>query len=257
MENIENEKRNYIKEYYSKQEHNLKELVENLDLSNEEEIKSIKREILKLQKQIELKKIVLSKTMETSYNKQYTPTSKKILLCYTDRNNNSHYYDLLSGSEEEDTTDSIIYSVDTKIGKISVLVGYDYELASLITKEYSYKISKDNDSLTTKFLKENIISFMEDKFVSYNVETETINEHTKDNYNYSTWDYIRPLERVNDYEFINTFYNVDYKGNLNLRKLREYNLKNKSFEIILKTCPSEIIDNLLSIASDFYKYEII
>lgn len=246
MENIENEKRNYIKEYYSKQEHNLKELVENLDLSNEEEIKSIKREILKLQKQIELKKIVLSKTMETSYNKQYTPTSKKILLCYTDRNNNSHYYDLLSGSEEEDTTDSIIYSVDTKIGKISVLVGYDYELASLITKEYSYKISKDNDSLTTKFLKENIISFMEDKFVSYNVETETINEHTKDNYNYSTWDYIRPLERVNDYEFINTFYNVDYKGNLNLRKLREYNLKNKSFEIILKTCPSEIIDNLLA-----------
>ena len=174
---MENNEKNYIKEYYSKQEHNLKELVENIDLSNEEEIKSIKREILKLQKQMELKKIVLTKTMETSYNKQYIPTSKKILLHYRGtRTNNDYYYDIVSGNEEDNTENSIVYNIDTKVGKISVLVGYDYELASLITKEYSYRISKNNDSLTTKFLKENIISFMEDKVVSYNVETETINE---------------------------------------------------------------------------------
>ena len=245
---MENNEKNYIKEYYSKQEHNLKELVENIDLSNEEEIKEIKREILKLQKQMEIKKIILSKTMETSYNKQYIPISKKILLCYRSRNNNNYYYDLLSGNEEEDTENSIIYNIDTKIGNITVLVGYDYELASLITKEYSYRISKDNDSLTTKFLKENIISFMENKVVSYNVESGTINEINetdRNNYNYSIYSYTNPLERVTDYEFINTFYNVDYKGALTLRKLRECNLKNKSFEIILKTCPSEIIDNLL------------
>lgn len=243
---MENNERNYIKEYYSKQEHNLKELVENIDLSNEEEIKSIKREIIKLQKQMELKKIVLSKTMETSYNKQYIPTSKKILLHYRGmRNNNDYYYDIVSGNEEDNTENSVVYNIDTKVGKVVVLVGYDYELASLITKEYSYRISKDNDSITTKFLKENIISFMEDKVVSYNVETDTINEIGDNDYNYGIYTYTNPLEKVSDYEFINTFYNVDYKGNLSLRKLRECNLKNKSFEIILKTCPSEIIDKLL------------
>ena len=237
---MENNERNYIKEYYSKQEHNLKELVENIDLSNEEEIKSIKREIIKLQKQMELKKILLSKTIETSYNKQYIPISKKILLRYRAKNNIDYYYDLISGNEEDDTTDSIIYNIDTKSGKITVLVGYDYELASLITKEYSYRISKDNDSITTKFLKENVISFMEDKVITYNVDNELISEETQ-----YIWSYTSPLDYVTDYEFINTFYGVDYKGSLTLRKLRECNLKNKSFEIILKTCPSEIMDDLL------------
>ena len=241
---MENNERNYIKEYYSKQEHNLKELVENIDLTNEEEIKSIKKEISKLQNQMDLKKTILSKIIEKSYNKQYTPINKKILISYkSNRNNNTYYYDLMNGCEEDNTDNSIIYEVYNKTGNVRVLVGYDYDLASLITKEYSYKISKDNDNISTKFLKENIISFMENKVVSYSYLTDTIIEE-ENIYKYSS--YLDPLNNVNDYDFINTFYGVDYKGKLSIKELRQDNLQNKSFEIILKTCPSEIVDNLLN-----------
>lgn len=236
------EEKNYLKEYYSNKEHNLRSLVENIDLTNEEEINSIKREINKLQKQIDLKRVVLSKVIENSYSRQYIPISKKNILKYRNsRNYTDYYYDLLSGVEEDfDSDNSIVYDLDNKIGKVVCVVGYDYELASIITKEYSYRISKDNTSITTKFLKENVISFMEDKIVSYNASDNSVEEH-----NESIWGYLRVLSDIKDNEFINTFYGVDYKGELNLKRLRECNLKNKSFEIIMKTCPTEIIDYML------------
>lgn len=236
------EEKNYLKEYYSNKEHNLRSLVENIDLTNEEEINSIKKEINKLQKQIDLKRVDLSKIIDNSHSKQYVSIGKKNILKYRNsRNYNDYYYDLLSGVEEDyDSENSIVYELDNKIGTFVCIVGYDYDLASIITKEYSYRISKDNTSITTKFLRENVISFMENKIVSYNASNNEISEITE-----YLWNYLKVLDNINSNEFINTFYGVDYKGNLSLRKLRECNLKNKSFEIILKTCPTEIIDNLL------------
>ena len=78
------ETKNYIKNYYSQQEHNFKSLVENIDLTDEEMMSDIKREISKLQKQIELKRVSLQTLVDKSYSKQYIPTSKKILLKYGD-----------------------------------------------------------------------------------------------------------------------------------------------------------------------------
>ena len=239
---MENETKNYVKNYYSQKEHNLRVLVENIDLDNETEINNIKREITKLQRQVELQKIMLSKVVELSYNKQYIPLSKKVVLKYNGaRNYTTYYYDLESGvSTDYDTENDILYNIDTKVGNIKVVVGFDYDLASIIVKEYSYRISKDNDMITTKFLKEIVISFMEDKKVEYNNNTNEISE------NEIEWSDLSVLDKKGLNEFINTFYGVDYKGELTLKKLRESNLHNKSFEIILKTCPTEIIDKLLA-----------
>ena len=56
---MEEEKKNYIKEYYSQKEHNLRALVENLNIESEEEIRVIKQEINKLQNKIDLQKTLL------------------------------------------------------------------------------------------------------------------------------------------------------------------------------------------------------
>ena len=236
------EKRNYIKEYYSNKEHNLKALVENIDLTNEESIRVIKNEINKLQAQIDSKVVLLQDTIDKMTNKQYVSTEKKIVLHYrSNRQYNSYYYDLASGLETDyDEETCIKYNLDNKVGEFEVVVGYDFDLASIITKRYSYRISKDNDRIITKFLKENVISFMEDKVVSYNAITNGIDEYTD-----NLWRYIDKLNNVGGKEFVDTFYGVDYKGEYDLEDLREYNLKNKSFEIILKTAPSEIVDDLL------------
>ena len=236
------EKRNYIRDYYANKEHNLRGLVENINVEGEEDIKKIKAEINKLARQIEEKKVALQNKVENLYTKQYTATEKKVILHYRNsRSYTDYYYDLTTGYEDDDysSEDSITYRVDNKRGEIVVVVGYDFDLASIITKKYSYSVSKDNDRVITKFLEETVIPFMETVGVRYNALTNEINDID------INWSDTRPLEEVKDNDFINTFYGVDYKGKLSLYDLRNWNLKNKSFEIIMKTAPNEIIDNLL------------
>lgn len=236
------EKRNYIRDYYAQKEHNLRGLVENINVDGEEDIRKIKAEINKLTRQIEEKKVSLQSKVEDLCTKQYTAIEKKIILHYRNsRNYTDYYYDLITGYEDEDysSEDSITYRVENKRGEVVVVVGYDFELASIITKKYSYSVSKENDRVITKFLEETIIPFMESEGVVYNALT---NEITDININ---WQQTRPLEKVESNEFINTFYGIDYKGNIPLDDLRSYNLENKSFEIIMKTAPSEIVDDLL------------
>lgn len=63
----------------------------------------------------------------------------------------------------------------------------------------------------------------------------------------NSWSSTEPLARIKDNVFINKLYGVDYQGKYNLKELREKNLSNKSFEIILKTSPKEIMDDLLKL----------
>lgn len=239
------EKRNYIKEYYSKKDHDLKELVKNIDLSKEDEIKKIKAEINKLAKQVEEKKTELQNKVDTMYSKTYIPINKKIILRYDNyrgRNNATYTYDLGTGYIEDDydNENSMIYRLDYKTGDISIVVGYDYELASIIVKNYHYNISNDYTKINTKFMEQIVIPFLEEDGVKYDATTNEIS--TIQPY----WRTLEPLEKITDKEFINTLYGVDYKGSYSLKTLRERNHKNKSFEIILKTAPQEIVDYLLN-----------
>ena len=243
------EKRNYIKEYYSKKDHDLKELVKSIDLSKEDEIKKIKAEINKLAKQVEEKKTELQNKVDKMYSKTYIPVSKKIILRYDNyrgRNNNSYTYDLATGYIEDDynNENSIVYNLDYKTGDINVVVGYDYELASIITKTYHYNISNDYTKINTKFLQQDVISFMDNKGARYDATTNEITDIEP------YWRTLEPLDKITDYEFINTLYGVEYKGSLSLKRLMERNHKNKSFEIILKTAPQEIMDYLLGLDVD-------
>ena len=230
---------NYIKEYYKSAEHDLSSLL-NADTSSEEVIAKIRREIVKMQKEVELKSAELHSELEKAYSKSFEPIPNKIIIRYDGRMTEK-FYDIATGLEVDEVgADDIIYTICNKSDTINVVVGYSYELASIITKEYKYNISKDNTRINTKLMAERVISFMEQKQVSLYLEEEKIVEE-------NNWSNIEPLSIIEDNLFINTLYGVDYKGKYNLKELRERNLCNKSFEIILKTSPKEIMDDLLKL----------
>lgn len=233
---------NYIKEYYKNTEHDLSCLL-NANTDNEEVVFKIKKEISRMQKEIELKSLELHKELEEMYSKNFEPLSNKIIIRYDGRTT-ERFYDIATGLEVEDITkDDIVYTVYNKRDNINIVVGYSYELASIITKEYQYNISRDNNKISIKLLAERVISFMEDEQICLYLDNESIVKE-------KNWGCLEPLSKIKDNVFINKLYGVNYKGKFNLKDLRMKNLLNKSFEIILKTSPEEIIDDLLSLNLD-------
>ena len=231
---------NYLRDYYKKETHDLTSLI-NANSKNEEKIQVIKKEIAKLQKSIELKSEELHKEVEKVYTSNFTPLSKRVVVRYDGRNS-ENLFDIATGVEIDNIEeDDIVYTIYNKSDIISVVVGYSYELASIITKKYKYNISRDNTRFNTKLLEERVISFMDNKQARFVAETEQVIEEN------TSWSDLEPLEKIQDGEFVNTLYSTNYEGRYDLRELRDINLRNKSFEIILKTSPKEIMDDLLKL----------
>lgn len=236
------EKRNYLKEFFDKKDNiNYEEILRKTNNANENEINAIKKEIAKLQNTLNEKTNELHLELDKSYQGSYTPTNKRIVLRYNGRSG-SFDFDLQSGAriinnEENDT----IYTIDTKVGEVKVVVGYSYENALIFIKDYKYSINNDNTFIKTTPQNTYIISFMNNDKYKFNLKDNYISKC--DNYDYSLRSV---LDNVKDNEFVNEFYNTDYKGKLSLYDLRNNNLKNKSFEIIIKQAPTEIIDQLLN-----------
>lgn len=238
------EKRNYLKEFYDKKDNiNYEEILRKTNNANENEINAIKKEIAKIQNILNEKTNELHLELDKSYQGSYTPTNKRIVLRYNGRSGRFDF-DLQSGArvitdEENDT----IYSIDTKVGDVKVVVGYSYENALIFIKEYKYSMNNDNTFIKTIPQNTYTISFMNnDKMYRFNLRSNVISVY--DNYSYAL---TSVLSSVKNNEFVNEFYNTDYKGKLSLYDLRSRNLKNKSFEIIIKQAPSEIVDHLLNL----------
>ena len=236
------EKRNYLKEFFDKKDNiNYEEILRKTNNANENEINAIKKEIAKLQNTLNEKTNELHLELDKSYQGSYTPTNKRIVLRYNGRSG-VFDFDLQSGArvmnnEENDT----IYTIDTKVGEVKVVVGYSYENALIFIKDYKYSINNDNTFIKITPQNTYTISFMNNDIYKFNLKDNYISKY--DSYTYS----IRSiLDNVKDNEFVNEFYNTNYKGKLSLYDLRNNNLNNKSFEIIIKQAPTEIIDQLLN-----------
>ena len=188
---------NYLRDYYKKETHDLTSLI-NANSKNEEKIQVIKKEIAKLQKSIELKSEELHKEVEKVYTSNFTPLSKRVVVRYDGRNS-ENLFDIATGVEIDNIEeDDIVYTIYNKSDIISVVVGYSYELASIITKKYKYNISRDNTRFNTKLLEERVISFMDNKQARFVAETEQVIEEN------TSWSDLEPLERIKDGEFVNT-----------------------------------------------------
>lgn len=236
---------NYIKEYYKSAEHDLTSLIGSSSTNNDDKIKEIKKQINKLQKDLELKIDELHKEVENVYTNNFVPLSSKVVIKYDGRINDV-YFDLATGlALDELQGDEVVYTTHNESDTICVVVGYSFQLASIVVKKYKYNIKKDNTRINLRLLEENVISFFEDKQAVFVVETgETT---TKDRVDWST---THSLQKVDSKEFINTLFGVNYEGSLDLEELRRRYAVNKSFEIILKTSPKEIVDDLLELEVD-------
>lgn len=236
------EKRNYLKEFYDKKDNiNYEEILRKTNNANENEINAIKKEIAKLQNTLNEKTNELHLELDKSYQGSYTPTNKRIVLRYNGRSGKFDF-DLQSGTriivDENDT----IYHISTKVGEVKVVVGYSYENALIFVKEYKYSVNNDNTFIKTIPQNTHTISFMNNDKYKFNLRNNCIT--ACDSYSYTLTD---TLNCVKDNEFVNEFYNTDYKGKLSLYYLRDRNLKNKAFEIIIKQAPTELVDQLLEL----------
>lgn len=242
--NVLEEKKNYIKEYFKNETHDLSSILKVENLENDKIIMSIKREINKLLKEIENKGIELGKEVAKSYSKNYTPIDETIYIDYC-----GELFDINSGLKVYNgdiDENNMIYRVDKKKGEKSVIVGYDYDLASIIVRTYRYTIATNNEKITMKLLNEMVLGLFENKMAKMsfeNIENPNIMEKEL-NYSYYGDD-LDFLRNIKNYTFINTLFDCNYEGNYDLKELWKYYQTNKSFEIILKTSPKEIVDDLL------------
>ena len=242
---------NYIKNYFSQAEHDLTSILKVNNIDSDKKIASIKKEINKLTKEIEEKGVELSNEVSKMYSKKFVPVKEDIVIHYNSYsyNGGQGYFDINTGLVYDDFNNKhIVYSVDKKVGEISVVVGYDYNLASIIIRKYKYTISRDNSKMSTKLLSESVVGFLENKTATiyfsdtYYNNNGDINESTGIN-----WDLSSALRKVESNDFVNTLFGVNYEGRHNLEELREYYQRNKAFEIIIKTAPKEIMDDLLEL----------
>ena len=217
---------NYIKEYFKNEEHDLTSLIGSSSTNNDDKIKEIKRQINKLQKDLELKTDELHKEVENVYTNNFVPLSSKVVIKYDGRIN-STYFDLATGlAIDELQGDEVVYTIYNKSDTLYAVVGYSFQLASIVIKKYKYSINRDNTRINLKLLEENIISFFENKQAVFEVEKEETT--TRDSID---WNITHSLQRVDSKEFINTLFGVNYEGSLDLEELRRRYAVNKSFEI--------------------------
>ena len=239
------EKRNYIKEYFSKQEHNFEDLLKVVDEEDTKTINNIKKEIRELLKQVEEKNNELGNTTSKIYSKQYSPMKKRQVLYYQNYSsqNSVGSFDLESGVaiNDRDNEKDFVIKVDKKRDEITIISGYDYEKASIVAKRIRYTINRDNTKMAITLLKEYVICFLENKI--YCMDFEDNNNISEIDNDYQVK---QALKDIRDNEFINTLFNISYGGELNLYELYSQYKNNKSFEIIIKTAPNEIVDKLLS-----------
>jgi hypothetical protein len=233
---------NYSKNYFTKDEHDFSNVFDTIKIDEDSEIQKTKRELEKLRGDVIKKEEELQTKISDFKKTRYIPIEEKILLKYDGKGYAT--FDLLSGMPYyQDGEKTVEYSVYQKRGVIEVIIGYNFELGGIILKRYSYSINRNCDMLKIKPLAEIFMSFFEDKRVEYNFETSTVEEKDsrRDYYHYGCND----IMQCHDKGFINGFYGINYEGDYSLGSLIRQYAYNKSFEIILKTAPKEIMDKLL------------
>lgn len=170
------------------------------------------------------------------YKGKYIAPKKKTYLCFNGRNN-TFFFSIPDGQsvnpdqfgEEYETRD-----VDYKSGQFSVIVGYCFEKAAAIIRNYEYKINAQNTmckfTVTSEYI-ENVIT-----------GNREYNPHFGKSY---LNDWTSGLDKVSADEFINTFYDINIKTDLKYSNLPQRYKGNKSLEIILRTSPTNTVRDAL------------
>ena len=208
-----------------------------------EEIVTLRKEIQKLQNQLEesVSKLELMKNFTATDS--YTPIEENLILVYEGRNA-TLVFDLNTGLfYDESISNCRQITVCRKSGSFFALTGYSYPLGAAIVKHYKYNIASNNTKVIVQTIEEILVPLAESTRTCYTIQNNKVTEE----YLLST---IQDALNVNATTFIKEFYGVDKEVAFSLNTLRKYISDNASFEIILRTARSEDFNYLMSLKSE-------
>ena len=233
---------NYLKEYYqssANRNESRYEMIKKLTEGTEAERKAV-FEINKLQRQIQEKQDALSKIVEDNLFEGFVKAFDKANLTYCDRSGETAMFELETGIPTDRRADRII-----ELGKMNTVLwlvgGYHFETATIIVNKYNIGVKPNKSAASVRFEGAVLLDFIGRTTKWFDAKTKTLSDHIPE-------DRDNPFTSGLDYEdktFINTLFSCDYQGRKTLGRLYECEAWNKSFEIILKTCPVDIVDRML------------
>lgn len=208
------------------------------------EILSLRKEIQKLQNQLEESISKLELMKDSTITDSYTPIEESLVLIYSGRSL-SLAFDLNTGLSFDGDIDEckkiVVYS---KSGNFYTVTGYSYQLGAVIIKHYKYNIAPNNTKVVVKAIEEFLIPIIEPSNACYKTKN---NETTKEEFFSSLQN---ALNEINATKFIQEFYGIDRSVGFSLYTLKKYIATNASFEIILRTARFEDFKCLMNLRSD-------
>lgn len=240
---------NYVAEFYKSNAETRKETAsnffKNVEMTEDvsEKIDKLKLAIKRAQREIAKSEENIKELSGLLYSKEYETIDKKYVIRYSgSRNGGDYYFTVPAGVatnpndwEEEDEAKTIIINAENKTGEIYMPVGYLYENAAVIAREYHYSINGTYSKANFNIVNTYIVGVFDDYCYSSTGACSTGRWGVKDNI----------LRRIAAAPFLEKFYGME---NLKTALGNEYNLaqvsdnyrNNKAFEIILKTAPDSL-----------------
>lgn len=225
----------YAANYYKTGDHKFDEFF--AAYNDSEDIIKAKKEMDRLSKELEEQTAKYTLLVGKRYNAEFTPYEKVTTLSYTDRNSNTYTFDATTGSTfSGDVSATHNIDLDNRNGNFTMLVGYCYNLGAVVTRNYKYSIQSNNQRVSLKLIHEELIPMFENIKVTMSALSGNVDV------NYRT---VYGLSGYNAGEFINNFFGIDKNFGFSLNQMKSYAERNKSFEVIVRTCDDKSLMNKL------------
>lgn len=208
------------------------------------EIIALRKEIQKLQAQLEESISNLEMMKKSTSSDFYTPTEKQQILVYEGRSY-TLIFDLNTGLPfDDDTSGCQRISVCKKSSDFYLFTGYCYPLGAAIVKHYKYTISPNNTKVSIQIINEILIPLLDNSNICFVHNQESLCKE------YILSRIQDALDSVNATCFIREFYGIEKEVKFSLNTLRKYISTNASFEIILRTARPKDFNCFMNIKTD-------
>ena len=225
----------YAANYYKTSDHKFDEFF--AAYNDSEDAIKVKKEMDRLSKELEEKTAMYTLLVGKRYNAEFTPYEKVTTLSYTDRNNNTYNFDAVTGAVfSGDVSETHNIDLENRNGYFVMLAGYCYSLGAVVTRKYKYSIQSNNQRVSLKLIHEELVPMFENIKVTMSALSGNIDVDYRTAYG---------LGSYNADDFINKFFGLDKSFGLSFSAVKSAVERNKSFEVIVRTCDDKSLMNKL------------
>jgi len=223
---------------------------------DEEKIAKIKKEIKRLTNMLQEKNGECACIMNKRYNEGFSPLGTPRYFSYTNKNGDNFLYDIESGiliNDEDIEGEYKTVRLSRKTGSVDVVVGYAFDLGSVVVRRYNFNIPSNNARIALTFVYEIVIPII-DRTAPYwmsnaNGEVTTL---SRDNY----CSYLD--ETIDAGDFLYRFYNMEPKNiGFSLKQAFNHYNSHPSMETLIRQVNNtEDLDMLLKMSDTEFKSSV-